>query len=173
MPVKVELKVTRLFFDRKEVIDAVGRARAAALSKAGAFVRTAARSSIRKRKRASAPGQPPSSHVGLLKNFIFFSFDPIPKSVVVGPEKLNQRAFIGQNLIVGTVPHVLEFGGTEGIREKRLSRGKWTAMGHRRPRPGQKTRVRRARYRARPFMNPALEREAPKFADLWANSVKP
>lgn len=27
--------------------------------------------------------------------------------------------------------------------------------------------------KARPFMGPALEREKPKFAGLWANSVKP
>lgn len=53
------------FFDRKAVLAAVDKATLRVLSKFGAFVRRRAKSSIRKRKKASPPGQPPSSHSGL------------------------------------------------------------------------------------------------------------
>ncbi len=65
----------KMFFDRRAVIDAVGRANVKVLSHAGAFIQRRAKSSIRKRKRASRPGEPPSSHVGTLRNLIYFGFD--------------------------------------------------------------------------------------------------
>lgn len=130
------------FFDKKKVLLAVGKARVQALSKAGAFVRTRARSSIRKRKKVSAPGKPPSSHKGLLKQFLFFAYDEGSKSVVIGPARIrNNRA-----------PEALEYGGTATV----FSHGKRVP----------------ARIRARPFMHPALAAEAPNFAGLWANSVR-
>lgn len=39
---------------------------------------------------SSKPGKPPFSQTGLLKQFIFFSFDPKTKTTVVGPAKLNK-----------------------------------------------------------------------------------
>jgi len=137
-----------MFFDRQRVIRAADAANRKNLSKAGAFIRITARSSIRRRKGASAPGSPPSSHTGLLKRFIFFGFDRGRRTVVVGPMRLNQK--------VGTAPAALEHGGStvviEGLRRRR--------------------RRRRVRIRARPFMGPALAKEAPKSPKLWANSVK-
>ncbi len=50
-----------MFFDTDRVKRAAGVAARRNLSKVGAFVRTGARSSIRKRKGISTPGQPPSS----------------------------------------------------------------------------------------------------------------
>ena len=41
----------QFFFDRQIVIDAVGRAGAKNLSKAGSFIRRSARSSLRRRKK--------------------------------------------------------------------------------------------------------------------------
>jgi hypothetical protein len=73
-------------------------------------------------------------------------------------------------LTPGTVPKVMEKGGTVGLREKKVGKV-WRPVGRRKPRPGQQTRVRRARYAAHPFMLPALIDEAPKFPDLWANSI--
>jgi len=137
-----------MFFDRKVVLRAADRANRKNLSRAGAFIRTTAKHSIRKRKAASPPGQPPSSHTGLLRRFIFFGYNASRKTVVVGPMRLNQKA--------GTAPAALEHGGTsvvvEGTRRRR--------------------RKRRIRIRAHPFMGPALAKEAPKFPKLWKNSVR-
>ena len=137
-----------MFFDRKRVIRAADRANRRNLSKAGAFIRTTAKHSIRKRKAASPPGSPPSSHTGLLRRFIFFGYERSRQTVVVDPMRLNQKA--------GTAPAALEHGGTsvvvEGTRRRR--------------------RKRRVRIRARPFMGPALAKEASKFPKLWANSVR-
>lgn len=48
-----------------------------------------------KRPRKSSPADgksPPYSQLGLLKQFIFFSFDHKTKSTVVGPAKLNTKS---------------------------------------------------------------------------------
>jgi len=144
----------QFFFDRQIVIDAVGRASAKNLSQAGSFIRRSARSSLRRRKKVSPPGEPPSVHtqdrVATLKN-IWFVFDPAQRSVVVGPLKLNGSRLEGSNR--ETVPSLHELGGTAVIG-------------------GRRKRKRRAKYAPRPFMGPAMERELPKFAGLWANSVK-
>lgn len=141
----------RLFFDRKAVIEAVGRANAKNLSKAGSFIRTSARSSLRRRKRTSSPGEPPSIHsrdrVATLKN-IWFVFEPRRRSVVVGPLRLNGKQLRGSDR--ETVPELHELGGHAIVGKRR----------------------RRAKYAARPFMGPAMERELPQFEGLWANSVK-
>ncbi len=141
------MRIKNLFFDRKAVVDAVDKAKRAVLSKAGAFIRTIARTSIRKRKGSSPPGSPPHSHVGLLRNFILFGYDPASDSVVIGPAKLNKPT---------EAPRVLEHGGTTTIT--RFARGR--------------LRKRRLRIAARPYMGPALEKEQPKLPKLWAGSVK-
>jgi len=86
----IRMVTKRMFFDRKAVTGAVGRATRKVFSRFGAFVRTAARSSIRRRKRVSAPGEPPSSHTGLLKRLIFFGYDRQRRSVVIGPQRLSR-----------------------------------------------------------------------------------
>ena len=136
-------EVKNLFFDRKRVIDAVSRAERQGLSKAGAFVRRRARSSIRKRKKVSEPGSPPTSHTGLLKRNIFFAYEPKRSGVVIGPVRLNKP---------GGAPRLLEVGGTV-VRKV-----------------GGKRRT--LRYRPRPYMGPALEQEAPNFPNLFKNSVR-
>ena len=145
----------QMFFDRQAVIDAVGRANARNLSRAGSFIRRAARSSLRKRKRVSEPGQPPSVHtqdrVATLKN-IWFVFERRRASVVVGPLRLNGSTLQGSNR--ATVPELHELGGSAVLESRKTKRR------------------RRARYAPRPFMGPAIKRELPKFEGLWANSVK-
>lgn len=133
------------FFDRSAVLNAVTRAERQILSKFGAYVRTAARTSIRRRIRPSLPGQPPSSHTGLLRNFIFFVYDARRHSVLVGPVRLHQKA--------GEVPATLEYGGTSAVFDRQLRR------------------MRPIVIKARPYMRPALAREQPKLPALWANSV--
>lgn len=133
----------RLFFDRAAVLKAVSRAERRTLSRFGAFVRRTARSSIRRRKRISAPGAAPSSHTGLLRRTIFFAYEPRRSSVVIGPLQLNK----------GTdAPALLEQGGR--ITRRRRNR-----------------RVRLA-YRPRPFMGPAFQREQSRLPALWRNSVR-
>jgi len=133
------------FFDRPAVLTASSRAERQVLSRFGAFVRTRARSSIRRRRGTSVPGEPPNSHVGLLKNFIFFVFDPARRSVLVGPVRLNHTS--------GTAPAVLEYQGTTAI------------TGGRNPRL--------VRIAARPYMRPALAKELPGLPAMWADSVRP
>ena len=142
----------QMFFDRPRVKRAVDRARRSVLSKAGAFVRQRARSLIRPRRRSARPGEPPSSHTGLLRRFIFFGYprNSDRDTVVIGPAPLNQRSEYGNT----TVPEVLEFGGRVTTRDYRTGK-----------------RVTR-RYRGHPYMGPALEKEADKFPALWRDSVK-
>ena len=144
----IGMRMKKLFFDRKAVTGKVDRAARKVLSRFGAFVRRAAKSSIRKRKRVSSPGQPPSSRSGLLKKFIFFGYEPSRRNVVIGPAKLNQK--------IGDAPHALEHGGTstvlQGLRGRRKKR--------------------RVKIKARPFMGPAFDKEKPKLPAMWAGSIK-
>lgn len=142
----LDLRITQLFFDRPKVKRAVDAARRKVLSKGGAFIRQTARTSIRKRKGTSKPGSPPYSHVGLLRRFILFGYDRQSETVVIGPVVIKGS----------TAPRVLEQGGTTTVTRRR--RGKRTE--------------RRVRVAARPYMNPALEKERPKLPELWRNSVK-
>ncbi len=142
----LDLRIKQMFFDRPKVKRAVDAARRRVLSKAGAFIRQTARTSIRKRKGTSKPGSPPYSHVGLLRRFILFGYDRQSESVVIGPVGIKGS----------TAPRVLEQGGTTTVTRGR--RGKRTE--------------RRVRVAARPYMNPALEKERPKLPELWRNSVK-
>lgn len=138
----------RMFFDTAKVKKAVSNGTRKVLSKFGAFVRTTAKHSIRKRKKVSEPGHPPSSHGGLLRRYILFGYDRERKSVVIGPMRLNQK--------VGDAPQALEYGGTSTVVEGLH---------------GQR-RKRRVKIAARPYMGPALEKERPKLPALWANSVR-
>lgn len=132
-----QFAVKDLFFDRQKVIDAMDAASKIALSKAGAFIRTTAQRSMPKRKKSAAPGKPPSSHQGNLRKLIYFSYDPRSKSVVVGPTKFND----------GTVPHLMEFGGTAKVTHKGKSQT--------------------AKYQPHPFMGPALTKEQANLPARW------
>lgn len=101
-----------LFFDRAKVTNAVDRTIRRNLSRFGAFVRKRARSSIRTRKRISAPGQPPTNRTGLLKRNIFFVYEPSRRSVVIGPVLLNGGS---------GAPELLEHGGTVIRRDVRMN----------------------------------------------------
>jgi len=134
----------KMFFDSKAVTTRVDVATQRVFKKFGAYVRTSARSSIRKRKAISKPGSPPSSHVGTLRRLIYFGYDRASRSVVIGPEQFEGRAEGAE---------ALEYGGRIRVKSRK-----------------QKTVM--ATYRARPFMGPAFEKEKPKLPAMWANSVK-
>jgi len=103
MAIGYRVPATRLFFDRAEVQRAVDPATRKVFSRFGAYVRNTARRSIRKRRKASSPGRPPSSHRGDLKRKIMFAYEPDRKTVVVGPEDLPAKK--------GETPETLEYGG--------------------------------------------------------------
>lgn len=158
-----------LFFDRKAVVDATDKATANVLSKFGAFVRQRAKSSIRRpgadrdapkirnaqgrlvfrRLRVSKPGSPPFSHTGLLKNFIFFTYDPLARSVVIGPTLINKPT---------GAPEALEYGGV-------VKAPWWWKSG--------KNKLGRIKIDARPYMRPAFEAERPKLPQMWKDSIRP
>lgn len=110
----------RLFFDRKAVADIVGKDAAKSLGRAGAFVQRRARSSLRRRRKTSNAGQPPSVHsqdsYATLKN-IQFQFVPQTMSVFVGPVKLN----LGGSSAWTPVPGLHEHGGAQRIQEWRFN----------------------------------------------------
>jgi hypothetical protein len=155
----IDMKITQMFFDRKKVIDAVDRAKRQALSRVGAYIRQAARSSIKNapfiarkkrgeertdlRRRTSRPGRPPYSQTGLLKRGILFGYDRNSDSVVIGPVFLHGRA--GRD-----VPRILEEGGhSQRGRDKRT-----------------------VRIAARPYMRPAMMKELPNIPAAFRNSVR-
>ena len=142
----ITMRIKDVFFDRAAVTRSVDAAKRRVLSKAGAFIRTAARTSIRKRKGSSPPGKPPHSHEGSLRRLILFGYDRANDSVVVGPVGFKNSV----------APRALEHGGTTVVLSRRR---------------GQ-LQTRKVRIAARPYMAPALERERPKLPLLWRNSVR-
>jgi len=83
------VKVKQLFLDRPAVVRHFDRKTLRVFKRFGAFVRLVAQRSMRRRKTASPPGQPPSVRKGQLRKFIFFSLDERKKSVVIGPTLLR------------------------------------------------------------------------------------
>lgn len=147
----IDVRVKAMFFDRPRVQKAVSHANRRALSRAGAFVRTRARTSMRKRRGTSRPGQPPYAHEGSLRRMILFGYEPSRETVVVGPVGFRSS----------DAPNALEFGGrTTVVRRRRTSRR------------GQRVIKTRVRIAARPYMAPALDKERPNLPALWRNSVR-
>ena len=155
-----------LFFDRQAVTDPAEKAKLRNLSRMGAFVMTSGRQSIKDRPGASPPGTPPHAHTvfktarpGLTKSGkpkAPKKFYPFKASILFGYDRSNDSTVVGPQFRDGsrrnpTVPKLLEFGGTAAIQ----SRGKTVS----------------ARFRPRPFMGPALEKNLPKFAGLFRSSI--
>jgi hypothetical protein len=177
----VKMTVKNLFFDRATVVREVGKINAKALSKAGAFVRRRARSSMKRRKAPSAPGSPPSAHskgsVATFKN-ILFAYEPQNMGVVIGPVLLNGKK--------GSAPALHEFGGSFtrtdkqrralAARARKLFREGRDASGKFLKRGAKLVQARDIKatinYPPRPFMGPALAAEAPNFPTLWASSAR-
>ena len=143
------------FFDREKVVNAMDKASVKVLSKFGAFVRTRARSSMRRTKKTSLPGNPPSAHVGFIKTMMFFSYDKARKSVVIGPTLINRST---------NAQEILEYGGDTILEGYTFT-----------TRDGKRTHektTKRIKIKKRPYMKPAFEAEKQKLAAMWANSVR-
>lgn len=85
----------------KTVLDRVGQASFKNLGHAGASVRLVAKRSIRKRKKPSPEGTPPSTRKGQLRRAIRYKVEKQREAVVIGPDAS----------IVGTAGKAHEFGG--------------------------------------------------------------
>lgn len=190
----VTLRMKDYFFDRVAVVERIGRANAKSLSRAGAFIRRRARSSLKRRQLSSLPGRPPSVHSGsshaTLKN-ILFAYEPHRESLVVGPVRINSQV---EGAVMGptTVPQLLEFGGdvrlTSAGRARlawvrrqafnrgrdakgRFKKGKRLALSRAEAARIQAHKTGVARYRARPFMGPALDAEKTHIPDAWRGTL--
>ena len=87
----------------------------------------------------SAPGTPPKDKTGVLKRTIFFGYDAMKNSVVIGPIKFGS----------GTAK-LLEYGGKATLR-------------------GYRKRRMHMAYKARPFMRPARRDAGPKAHKFYKN----
>jgi hypothetical protein len=156
----------KMFFDRTGVMEAFEGATRHALSRFGYFTMRDARQSIRKRKKASAPGQPPTNQTGLLKRFIFFSYDTQRHSVIVGPTRLEGY------IRVLMIPRVLEEGGMSRLTyQTRLTGVGDTSRirGHQ----GPNSYGKEVRIRPRPYMKPAFDRQkATQLPHLWRDAFR-
>ena len=148
---QLKFKVTKSFFDAPKIQRRVDFAKKRNFSRMGAFIRTRARSSLRRRKRTAAVGSPPSVHSkGTNLKTIFFFYDLAKETMVVGPVEFRGRQSDR------TASNIHEFGGKARMRKTR--------------RTGKK---RVNNYPKRPFMGPALEAEveAGIVPKVWADSV--
>lgn len=151
------------FFDSAEVLRRLSAGERRVLSKWGAFVRTAAQRSIRKRKKPSAPGQAPSSHEGSLRRLIMMAYDAARRSVVAGPLAFRGKAG------VSVVPRVLEEGGPITNTLVRLPGGR--LVGPNSPLlkgapGGRETVVKSATIAPRPYMGPAAAKVNGQLAPM-------
>lgn len=146
----ITMNMKSFFLDRRRVMRYASRAKRREGMRAGGLIRAIARRSLRKRKRYSRPGEPPSSHHGLLKRLLYFAWDPSTESIVIGPQPIAR-------IMGGQVPGVLEHGGV---------------LHHRRRRRGGKIRRYTAHYEPRPYMAPAIEKAIPRIPRYWRNAIR-
>lgn len=185
------------FFDRPGVIARVKKGTKSALSKAGAFVRQRAKTSIKPARKSvtrdsktgkfvagaqaqPVPGKPPRSIKGTLRRLIFFGYDANSESVFVGPKLTT-----GSNSNP-TNPEVLEKGGTvtrrRSVTKPKRKAPPAQAASYRAkilagevappPKAETKTETYQAKYRQFPYMGPALEAEKDNFPELFTDTVK-
>ena len=87
--------------DAKKIRSAARKGNITSLGHAGAAIRLTGRRSIRKSPSASAPGSPPNTRRGRIRNAIKYAVLPDKQSVVIGPDVE----------IAGTSAKAHEFGG--------------------------------------------------------------
>ena len=91
----------RIEFDDRRILIAVQNSNNIALRRAGAYIRKAARNRITTSEKASAPGSPPHTRQGLLKQSLLFGVEQRRQSVVIGPAES----------MIGTAMVAHEYGG--------------------------------------------------------------
>jgi len=152
-------------FETNTVISACLDVAKKATIKQAAYIRRTAKSSIRLAsgpKDHSDPGKPPKSHNGLLRDFIFFDFDNMGTSVVIGPallqSKSGRRFDQHKGVAKMPVPQLLEEGGpVQAFRhDSNHAGGGWYYTDTMKPRP---------------YMAPALERSKRELPKFWEQAL--
>lgn len=197
IPLNPSFRVTDYFFDRKAVIDDIGRRAATVLNRFGGRVKIFDKRSQRKRNGPSAPGSPPHAHKRpLLRDKTYHFYDKVNRSVVVGPAKLpGAKRDAPRALEHGDGPRVLNSkrrnlgigdGGIFAIDVKKTKTVKavYDKKGKKRYVRFAKLRTERmvrhamkleeiiygslyVRVKARPHTHPALNRLLPSLPSLW------
>jgi hypothetical protein len=159
-----------LFVDKPAVANAKARLEKRGLTKCGAYTRTKARGLLRsggKKQKRSKPGGPPrmQSPEKEIKKFLYFVYDPVSQSVVVGPALLNG---LKRNPDGHPVPGTLEHGGVVSQSHVRLSGGLLVPTNSKLARRHGGTKiVETKKQEPRPFMRPAFEAVLPQFAGAF------
>lgn len=179
----------RAFFNKQAVKDVIGKKRAKFLRNAGGYIQRTAQRSM---KRVGMARKPPKKMTGKAYLKWLNEVNNMPASPAGSPPNVHttdkyatlkwieyemsprQSLFVGSvalNGARGAIPGLHEHGGSQVIREKMIGR-KWFPVGRTQPRPGQPARRRMAKYPARPFMKPAVQKTAStgKFNNLWVTS---
>ena len=158
----------RIEWNLKELLGKVKEAKKDWLYKAGAYLRKAARNSIKKGRTikktifnsfgvpqtivenvSSNQGEPPRDFNGWRRTF-HFEVDNTSEIVAVGPIAGRSR-----------IPPLHEYGGTGLIKWREIDRqGKWHTM------------TRSKQYAPRPTMEPALEKSKTTISKFWTNAIK-
>ena len=172
----ISAHMKEFFFDRQAMKSGAGNSFMRVLSKFGAYVRQKSKTSIRSSKKSSAPGQPPRSHTGFLKQYILFAYERETHNVVIGPTQLNMVSFSdsgGSRPVTGTIPEVLEYGGEIHSLQVQHSDGTWTRanLRSRRRLEGKPIKMKTSKIQSRPFMHPAFNTVVrDDLPAMWAGS---
>lgn len=141
-------RVSKIVVNKAPVMRSLSKWQYKAFRKFGAFVRNAARWSMRpapkKDNKTSAPGEPPYTRTGGVRKNIFYAVDYNARSVVIGP--VRKSGGVG-------APEALEYGGYSLIYN-----------------PDRKKRIRTS-IEARPYMRPAFEKGLERLDEIML-SVK-
>lgn len=112
----IDMKMKNFFFDKEVLNGPIDRAKKKNLSKSAARIRNAARWSMKKKVGPSRPGMPPHRHVGTIYRMLWYAWDNVTQSAVIGPVKLHKD---GPKVLTA-----LEMGGTTVSRTGRSRRDK-------------------------------------------------
>ena len=144
----------------KPVNSAVKKGAYKTLKHAAFSIRKSAIESMTSAKGPSKPGTPPHRHSGKLARSIRVEQEE-EGGVFVGPS--YSRVKVG-----GRPPwlaQMLEHGGTYTWKKKRKGRGRG------RPKKGDEAAMQTVTFPARPFMQPALERNLARFHKDWSGAI--
>lgn len=167
------------YWNRGAVAKAIGKVNSDFLFSAGAFVRSRARSSMKKgtevngERKPSAPGQSPFRWGNQLYDFMLYAFDPANNSMVIGPKLLGGRKS-GKD----STANVLEQGGTVEITYRPPSqprnRRRWGPAHYAGTRPKLKRRLPDGTEYYRYFRSTEAWKRASDAAGFlsWARSLE-
>lgn len=144
---KITLALRSLEFDSRKVTAAYLKAERQVLTRAAARGRVIARRAMRKRRRASRPGEAPTERKGQLKRFLLYAFEPEKHVAVFGPKKLPGAK---------DTPEALEKGLAT---TRKVGRGK-------------NRRTKSIKFDKRPAMVPALNEISPGLSAMWKNAIR-